>query len=140
MQEYAWHTDVEPQTHWQGNRIYSHGDMGMIALPKKCSYNKIHNFNALSMSSLLHKQDWKITHGDELLICTENEKGGGINFDMVVPMENGAVYACKFVCLTEVATACTKINTRVSFIRLIVCWDIGMKIPLSRLLENEDGL
>ena len=48
-----------------------------------------HNFNLLSMSKLLHKQGWKITHGGESLIRIKNEKGGVIDFDIVVPTERG---------------------------------------------------
>jgi hypothetical protein len=49
------------------------GDMGMQAVQKECSYNKEHNFNLLSMSRLLHKQGWKITHGDESLSALRTE-------------------------------------------------------------------
>ena len=79
------------------------GDMGIQAAMKACSYNKVHNFNLLSTSRLLHKQGQKITDGDELLISIENRKGGVISFDIVVSTDKGVVYACKFVCLTEVA-------------------------------------
>jgi len=69
----------------------------MKAVLKRCSYNKAHNFNLLSMSRLLHSECWKITHGDQLLICIEcSRKDGVINFDIVVPTLNGAVYTCKF--------------------------------------------
>ena len=44
-------------------------DTGMLAVLKECSYNNAHSFNLLSMSRLLHKQGWKIMHGDESLIC-----------------------------------------------------------------------
>jgi hypothetical protein len=40
------------------------GKMGMRVVLKECSHNKEHNFNLLSMSRLLHKQGWKIMHGD----------------------------------------------------------------------------
>ena len=49
------------------------GDMGMQAVLKECSYNKEHNFNLLSMSRLLHKQGWKITHEDESLSALRTE-------------------------------------------------------------------
>ena len=51
------------------------GEVGMQAVLKDCSFNAKHNFNLLSMSKLLHKQEWKIMHGDETLIRTENRKG-----------------------------------------------------------------
>lgn len=35
-------------------------DVRLGAVLKKCSYNKAHNFNLLSMPRLLHKQGWKI--------------------------------------------------------------------------------
>jgi hypothetical protein len=35
--------------------------------------------------------------GDESLIRIENRKGDVIDFDIVVPTEKGAIYACKFV-------------------------------------------
>ena len=66
------------------------------------------------MSRLLHKQGWKITCGDEMLIRIENRKGGVINFDIVVPMAKGAVYACKFVQDTELASACMDTGTQMN--------------------------
>ena len=57
------------------------------------------------MSRLLLKQGWKIVHGDETLICIENGKGEVIDFDIVVPIEKGAIYTCKFVRTVEVAMA-----------------------------------
>jgi hypothetical protein len=80
-------------------------DVGLQAVLKDCNFSAKHNFNLLSMSKLLHKQGWKIMHGNETLIHIENRKGGAINFDIVVPTEKGAIYACKFACTIEVATA-----------------------------------
>jgi hypothetical protein len=57
------------------------------------------------MSRLLHKQGWKIIRGDDTLIRIENEKGGTIDFDIVVPTKKGAIYACKFVRSVEMAGA-----------------------------------
>jgi hypothetical protein len=57
------------------------------------------------MSKLLHKQGWKNVCDDETLIYIENGKGDVIYFDIFVPTEKGAIYACKFVCTVEVATA-----------------------------------
>jgi hypothetical protein len=37
-------------------------ESGMQAVLKEFSYEKEHNFNLLSMSRLLHKQEWKISH------------------------------------------------------------------------------
>ncbi len=81
------------------------GDSGLQAVLRDCSFSVKHNFNLLSMSKLLHKQGWKIVRGDESLIGIENGKGGAINFDIVVPTEKGAIYACKFARTMEVATA-----------------------------------
>jgi hypothetical protein len=78
------------------------GEARMQAVLKDCSFNAKRNFNLLSMSKLLHKQGWKIVHGDETLMRNENGKGDVINFDIVLPTENGAIYGCKFVCTVEV--------------------------------------
>ena len=80
-------------------------DLGLQAVLRDCSFSAKHNFNLLSMSKLLHKQGWKIVHGNETLIRIENGKGGAINFDIVVPIEKGAIFACKFACTVELATA-----------------------------------
>ena len=41
-----------------------------------------------------------------------------IDFDIVMPIEKGAIYACKFVCTMEIATASTenvvKLNTNMA--------------------------
>ena len=66
------------------------------------------------MSRLLHKQGWKITQGDDSLICIENGKGGVINFDIVVPTAKRAIYACKFIQETEVVSACTDMGTQMN--------------------------
>ena len=62
----------------------------------------------------MHKQGWKIVQGNESLSCIENGQGEVIDFDIVVPTEKGAIYACKFVCAVEVATASTENATRVN--------------------------
>ena len=81
------------------------GDAGMKAVLKDCSLSKKHNVNLLSMSRLLHKQGWKIIRGDDTLIRIENEKGGTIDFDIVVPIKKVTIYACKFVRSVEMAGA-----------------------------------
>ena len=73
------------------------GEVGLQAVLKDCSFSAKHNFNLLSMSKLLHKQGWKIMHGYETLIRIKNRKGDVIDFDIVVPTEKGAIYACKFI-------------------------------------------
>ena len=52
--------------------------------------------------------------GDESLIRIENGQGEVIDFDVVVPTEKGAIYACKFVCAVEVATASAENTMRVN--------------------------
>ena len=56
--------------------------------------------------------------GDESLICIENGKGDVIDFDIVVPTEKGAIYACKFVRTMEIASDSTenvlKLNTNMT--------------------------
>jgi hypothetical protein len=66
------------------------------------------------MSRLLHKQGWKIVCGDESLIRIENGKGEVIDFDIVVPTEKGAIYACKFIHTVEVAMASTERTMKVN--------------------------
>jgi hypothetical protein len=66
------------------------------------------------MSKLLQKQGWNILHGDESLIPIENGKGGVINFDIVVPTEKGAIYACKFMHMTEIVASSTKSRVRLN--------------------------
>ena len=85
------------------------GEKGLQAVLKDCSFSAKHNFNLLSMSRLRHNQGWKIMCGDESLIRIENGKGEVIDFDIVVPTEKGAIYACKFVCTVEVTMASTEI-------------------------------
>ena len=85
--------------------VNKHGNLGLQAVLRDCSFSAKHNFNLLSMSKLLHKQGWKIVRGDESLIRIENGKGGTIDFDIVVPTEKGAIYACKFTRTLELATA-----------------------------------
>ena len=70
--------------------VNKNGEKGLQAVLKDCSFSTNHNFNLLSMSRLLHKQGWKIVHGDETLIRIENGKGDVIDFDIVVPTEKGA--------------------------------------------------
>jgi hypothetical protein len=85
---------------------------GLETVLKDCSFNKEHNFNVLHMSKLLHKQGWKIMLGDKSSIQIENNEDGVINFDIVVPTEKGVIDACKFVRVTEVATANTDVKVR----------------------------
>ena len=47
-------------------------------------------------------------HGHESLMCIENGKGDFIDFDIFVPAEKGAIYACKFFRSMEIATASTE--------------------------------
>ena len=82
-------------------------EKGLQAMLKDCSFNGGHNFNLLSMSKLLHTQEWKITHGDKSLIRIENDNGGVISFDIVVLTEKGTIYVCKFMRAAEVVTAST---------------------------------
>jgi hypothetical protein len=77
--------------------------VGLQAVLKDCSFSVKHNFNLLIMSKLLQKQGWKLCV--EIPICIENGKGDVIKFDIVLPTEKGAIYACKFVCTVEVAMA-----------------------------------
>ena len=79
------------------------GKAGMKAVMKDCSFSTKHNFNLVSMSKLIHKQGWKIMRGNKTLIHIKNGMGGTIDFDIVVPTEKGAIYACKFVRCVEVA-------------------------------------
>ena len=80
-----------------GQFMSKSGKPGMRAILKECSHNKVHNFNLLKMSRLLHAQGWRIMHGYDSLNRIENKKGGVIEFDIVVPTSKGAMYACKFV-------------------------------------------
>jgi hypothetical protein len=89
-------------------------EKGLQAVLKVCSFSAKHNFNLLSISRLLHKQGWKIVRGDESLIRIENRKGEVIDFDIVVPIEKGAIYACKFVRTVEVTTASAERTMKVN--------------------------
>jgi hypothetical protein len=66
------------------------------------------------MSRLLHKQGWKIVCGNESLICIENGTGEVIDFDIVVPTEKGAIYACKFLRTVGVVTASAEYMMKVN--------------------------
>jgi hypothetical protein len=90
------------------------GEKGLKAVLKDCSFSVKHNFNLLSMSRLLHEQGLKIVCGDESLIRIKNGQGEVIDFDIVVPTEKGAIYACKFVRAVKVATASTENTMRVN--------------------------
>ena len=46
--------------------------------------------------------------GNESLIWIENGEQDVIDFDIVMPTETGAIYACKFVHTMEIATASTE--------------------------------
>jgi hypothetical protein len=72
------------------------------------------------------------------LICIENRKGEVINFDIVVPTEKGAIYACKFVCIVEVTTASAERTIKLTSIWPIVCWAIEMKTQFVKLQRNWD--
>ena len=89
------------------------GISGTRAVLKECCYSKAHNFNLLSMSRLL-QQGWKVTCQDKNLIHIENRKGGKIEFDIVLPTKKGAIYACGFVRISEIATANTDVGKKVS--------------------------
>jgi hypothetical protein len=96
-----------------GMFVNKNGENGLKAVLKDCSFSAKHNFNLLSMSRLLHKQGWKIVRDDESLIRIENGQGEVIDFDIVVPTEKGAIYACKFVRTVEVATASAESTMRI---------------------------
>jgi hypothetical protein len=90
------------------------GEKGLKAVLKDCRFSVKHNFNLLSMSRLMHKQGWKIVRGNESLVCIENGKGEVINFDIVVPTEKGAIYACKFVQTVDVTMASAERTMKVN--------------------------
>jgi ATP-dependent protease HslVU (ClpYQ) peptidase subunit len=116
------------------------GEKGLQAVLKDCSFSAKHNFNLLRISRLLHKQEWKIICGDESLIHIENGKGEVIDFNIVVPTEKGAIYACKFVCAVEVVTASAE-NTMKVNINIAHCL-LGHQNEDSvqiRLQRNSDG-
>ncbi len=52
--------------------------------------------------------------GDESLIWIKNGKGGVIDFNIVVPTEKGAIYACKFICTSEIAASSTKCSIKMN--------------------------
>ena len=93
------------------------GTTGMKAVLKDCSFSAKHNFNLLSMSKLIHKQGWKIVNGNKTLIRIENGMGGMIDFDIVVPTEKGAIYACKFSRCVEVAAGSVTMPMRLNINR-----------------------
>lgn len=84
-----------------GDFITKNGDIEMWVVLKECSYDKLHIFNLLSMSRLLHKKGWKQCIGIYIPDGTSRLS----NFDAVVLTEEWEVYAYKFVCSTEVAMA-----------------------------------
>ena len=55
--------------------------------------------------------------GDKTLIRVENEMGGRIDFDIVVPTEKGAIYACKFLHCVEVAAGSVTMPMRLNINR-----------------------
>ena len=93
------------------------GKAGMKAVLKDCTFCAKHNFNLLSMLKLIHKQGWKTVRGDKTLIRVKNEKGGRIDFDIVVPTEKGAIYACKFSRCVEVAAGSVTMPMRLNINR-----------------------
>ena len=66
------------------------------------------------MSRLVHKKGWKITCGDESFIHIENGENVVINFNIIVPTEKGAVYACKYVRETELASVSMGVSVNIA--------------------------
>ena len=79
-----------------GHFMTHNGKVGLRAVLKDCSYNAQNNFNLLSLLRLIHKQGWKVTKGDETGIKVVHEGRSMIIFDIVIPTEKGAIYACRF--------------------------------------------
>ena len=64
-------------------------EMGLQAVLKDCSFSAKHKFNLLSMSRLLHKQGWKIVHGNESLIHIEHGKGMSLMLTLLCLQKKG---------------------------------------------------
>jgi len=90
-----------------GRFVARDGSLGMKATLADVGYNIKLNFNLLSLTRLLCKRSsarrgslgkgWHITKGDATGITIENEAGDVIDFDIVIPMSRGAIFACRFI-------------------------------------------
>ena len=63
------------------------------------------------MTYMLWKGGWKIAKGDHMGIVIEHPDRGKINFDVVIETPKGAIYACQFIWMAEVATVNTEAGT-----------------------------
>ena len=73
------------------------GSRGLKATLTEVSYCAEHNFNLLSLTRLLCK-GWRIANGDATDITNvHDESGGRIVFDIIIPTNEGAIIACRFL-------------------------------------------
>ena len=111
-----------------GQFVAKDGKVGLRAVLTDCSYNPKNNFNLLSLARLINKQGWKVTRGDDTGIQVTHASGSKIDFDIVIPMERGAIYACRFVRnMNEIATVSTDAGTKMSIQRAHCLLGLGSK-------------
>jgi hypothetical protein len=79
-----------------GQFVTRDGTLGLKATLTDVNYNEKLNFNLISLTRLLCS-GWSITSGNAAGITLINGSGGVINFDIMVPMSCGAIFACGFV-------------------------------------------
>ena len=94
----------------KGQCVWRDGSLGMKVTLTDCSYNACHNFNLASLTRLMSR-NWVIVKGDMTGITVRHPSGSVIDFDIVIPTEKGAIFACWFICDAELACISTEAGT-----------------------------
>jgi hypothetical protein len=90
------------------------GSEGLKCTLTDVSYCNKLNFNLLSLTRLLFRGGWIITHGDKTGITVKGREGNSIKFDIVIPTARGAIFAVRFVRDIEVSGAYTGAGTKMN--------------------------
>ena len=98
-----------------GKFVVRDGSLGMKGVLTEVNYSESHNFNPMSTTMLLCK-GWRITKSDATGITIENGSGGMIEFDVVIPTERGAVFACRSFGGTEIGVVSTDFGMKMNIV------------------------
>ena len=96
-----------------GQFVGKDGSLGTKATLKEVNYNDRYNFNLLSLTRLL-MSSWSITRGDKTAITVKSESGKVINFDIVILMVHGVIFACRFIQDADINAASTDFGVRLN--------------------------
>ena len=100
-----------------GRFITRDGSLGIKAMLQGVSYNHGHIFNLLSLTRLLCKQGWVIEKGNNCGKSMKKEGNGRIGFDIVVPMLNEALYACRFLWESNMSAVQLDVGTKIGILK-----------------------